>query len=52
MYFMNCVDVSHPGRNGMYYVTHISQRMQKKFDVTCPGVLFMEIATGPPEHEN
>jgi hypothetical protein len=36
----------------MHYVTRRSHRMQKyKFNVTCPGVLFMESTLGPPEHE-
>jgi hypothetical protein len=36
----------------MYYVTRISHSMQKhKFGVTCPAVLFMETAPGPPEYE-
>jgi hypothetical protein len=36
----------------MHYVTHRSHQMQKhKLDVTCPGVLFMETALGPAEHE-
>jgi hypothetical protein len=46
------VDVSCPGRSGMHYVTHRSQRLQKhKICVTCPGALFMEYALGPPERE-
>jgi hypothetical protein len=36
----------------MHYVTRISNRMQKyKFDVTCPGELFVESILVPPEHE-
>jgi hypothetical protein len=36
----------------MHYVTHGSHQIQKhKFGVMCHGVLFMEIAPGPPEHE-
>jgi hypothetical protein len=36
----------------MHYVTRRSHRMQKDmFDVTCSGVLFMETAPGPAEHE-
>jgi hypothetical protein len=32
-------------------VSHRSHRIQKhKFSVTCPGTLFMKIASGPPEH--
>jgi hypothetical protein len=34
------------------YMTRRSHQMQKhKFGVTCPDVLFMKIALGPPEHE-
>jgi hypothetical protein len=33
-------------------VTRISHRMQKdKLGVTCPDTHFLEIASGPPEHE-
>jgi hypothetical protein len=36
----------------MHYLTHRSYRMQKyKFGVTCSDTLFMETASGPPEHE-
>jgi hypothetical protein len=36
----------------MHYVNRRSQRTQKyKFSVMCPDMLFMETATGPPEHE-
>jgi hypothetical protein len=37
----------------MHYVTRRSHQMQKhKFRVKCPGMLFMETASSPPEHEN
>jgi hypothetical protein len=33
-------------------MTHRSHRMQKhKFGVMCPDMLYMETASGPPEHE-
>jgi hypothetical protein len=36
----------------MHYMTHRSHQMLKhKFDVTCLDALFLEIASGPPEHE-
>jgi hypothetical protein len=47
-----CVDVSWPGCTGMHYVTHRSHWMQNhKFSVTCPVVLFMKTASGPPKLE-
>jgi hypothetical protein len=37
----------------MHYMTYRSHKMQKhKFGVTCPNVLLMETASGPPKHEN
>jgi hypothetical protein len=34
----------------LHYVTRRSHRMQKhRFSITCPGVLMMETAPGPPE---
>jgi hypothetical protein len=37
----------------MHYVTRRLHRMQKhKFDVMCPGELFVGSTLGPPEHEN
>jgi hypothetical protein len=48
-----CIDVSCFECTGMQYVTCRSHRMQNpKIGVKCPGVLFMETAPGPPEHEN
>jgi hypothetical protein len=36
----------------MHYVTRRSHWIQKhKFNVMCPGALFLETALGPPEHE-
>jgi hypothetical protein len=36
----------------MHYMNHRSKQMHKyKFDVMCPGVLFMETASDPTEHE-
>jgi hypothetical protein len=36
----------------MHYVTCISDWMQKhKFGITCLDVVFMDTASGPPEHE-
>jgi hypothetical protein len=36
----------------MHYVTHRSHWMQKhNFSVMCPGVLIMETASDPTEHE-
>jgi hypothetical protein len=36
----------------MHYVTCRSKRMLKhKFGVSCPGVLFIETAPGPPDNE-
>jgi hypothetical protein len=36
----------------MRYVTHRSHQMQKhKLGITCPYALFIETASGPPEHE-
>jgi hypothetical protein len=36
----------------MNYVTRRSHPMQKHmFNVTCPGMLFVETAPGQPEHE-
>jgi hypothetical protein len=36
----------------LHYVTRRSHRMQKHmFGVMCPGVLFDDAASGPPEHE-
>jgi hypothetical protein len=47
-----CINVSHPGRTGMYYITRKSHRMQKhKFGVMCPNVHCMETTLGPLEHE-
>jgi hypothetical protein len=47
-----CIDVSHPRRTEMHYVTCRSHRMQKqKFNVTCHITIFMESVPVPPEHE-
>jgi hypothetical protein len=36
----------------MHYMTHRSHGMQKhKFGVMCPGTLFVESVTVPPEDE-
>jgi hypothetical protein len=36
----------------MHYVTHKPRWMQKhRFGITCPSALFVETASGPPEHE-
>jgi hypothetical protein len=46
------VIVPRPGRIRMHYVTQRSHWIQKhKFSVTCPRTLFVETASGPPEHE-
>jgi hypothetical protein len=47
-----CIEVFHPRRTGMLYVTRRSHRMQKhKFGVMCPDVLFVESLPVPPEQE-
>jgi hypothetical protein len=47
-----CVDVSHPERTRMHYVTHRPHRIQKhKFNIMCPDMLFVESVTIPPEDE-
>jgi hypothetical protein len=48
-----CGHVSRPRHNRMHYMTRKSHWMQKhKFDITCPGALFMEVASNPHEREN
>jgi hypothetical protein len=47
-----CINVLRSGHTGMLYIAHRSHWMQKhKFAITCPNVLFMKTALGPPEHE-
>jgi hypothetical protein len=47
-----CVDISHPERNGMHYLTRRSHQMQKhKFSVMCPSTLFVESVPIRPERE-
>jgi hypothetical protein len=44
------VNVSFLERTRMHYVTCRSHWMQKqKFDMTCPGVLFIESESVPPD---
>jgi hypothetical protein len=46
------VDVSHPGRTRMHYVTHRSHRMQKHMlGVTCLDMVFVESVQVPTVHE-
>jgi hypothetical protein len=47
-----CFDVSIPGCTRIHYVKSRSHQMQKhNFDVTCPGVLFIESKSVPTEQE-
>jgi hypothetical protein len=47
-----CLDILHPGRTGMHYVTHRFHLMQQhNFSVTCPDLIFMETTPSPPVHE-
>jgi hypothetical protein len=47
-----CVDVSHPERTKMHYVTRGYHRMPKrKFNVTYPNELFVEFESFPPKNE-
>jgi hypothetical protein len=42
-----CINISHPGRNGIYYVTHRSHRMQKhKFGIMCLDAVCIETTPG------
>jgi hypothetical protein len=46
------IDVSHPGRTRMRYITHRSDWMQKhKFGMMRPSALFIESLPSPPKHE-
>jgi hypothetical protein len=48
----NSVDVSHPGRTKMHYVTCTSHWVQKqKFGGMFPSALFMETAPSPLDDE-
>jgi hypothetical protein len=47
-----CVDVSHPGRTEMHYMTRKSHQRQKhKFGVTCLEAIFVDSLPVPSEHE-
>jgi hypothetical protein len=47
-----CVDVSHPERTKMHYVTRRYHQMLKhKFSVTCPDELFVEFESFPHKNE-
>jgi hypothetical protein len=47
-----CVDISHPGRTRMQYVTHRLHRMQRhKSNVMCPSRLFVKSVPVQPEYE-
>jgi hypothetical protein len=47
-----CVDVLHPGRTRMRYVTSGSHGMQKhKLSVMCPSALVVGLTLGPPKNE-
>jgi hypothetical protein len=48
-----CVDVSHPDRAGMHYLTRRFHRMQKHmFGVMCPGTLFLGTSLSHPSLKN
>jgi hypothetical protein len=46
------VDISHLAHTRMHYVIRRSyQMLEHNFGMSCPDVLFVGSASGPPEHE-